>query len=617
MKWTNQIRILAVLGLLSILPCKAQEFGGWHARGTIGFDWSGNTFNPISTRTGQSSSPSSAIGGELGMDLSGMVLDPKFITFDTNFNFQHGANSINQFGYSNGLLGGGADVEILPASHYPLELFYQRNAADTSGDLFGSNTDMSQLRVRWTLDLPHAPHLVLAYNDTSSDVVLATSLSNTGYTQSDWSAQANDRVAGFFWNGGFNIGKFDETALGSLTLVGGVKEDYRTFDGRAYRPFWNGKALFNTGIHDQHYSFDFPGQGTSLSDDLLYSANLQWQHTQKLSSHYSYAFSHLHENNNFTGTASGVTVLNPPTLDTQSVGAEVDYQLAQPIRIFQGVQYAHLTPLSDGIESETSFLESSSGVSVVKRWHGLDLSGTYTGRLQTLGTNFGHTGRTWSNNGDTRVGWGDARKVRLTGNYRYDRLNLVQEIGGFSQFNVYGGQAETTRFWGVRLSGGVDHGNVEILNLSGDTKRTYNNYMAQLESRRFHLMASRGLNDGSGSIFPNPLTGQFFITVPLPVSQLFATPLLNINSQSTNFSLTARPRNSLEIGAYFRKENDVLVSSTQNYRLWEIRAQYRIGKISMDAGLGNLHSEINQNHSMSGLGINRYWFRIRRSFNLF
>ncbi|MGA7382404.1 MAG: hypothetical protein WBX03_16260 [Terriglobales bacterium] len=616
MKWTNQIRVLAILALFAVLPCDAQEFEGWHARGVVGFDYSGNNFTPINTGIGQSSSPSSAIGGELGLDLSGIIVDPKFITFDTNFNFMHGANSVNELGYSNGVIGGGADVEILPSSHYPLELFYQRTGADTSGSLFGSNTDMSQFRARWTLDLPHAPHLVLAYNDTSSDVVLPTSISNTGYKQSDWSVQANDRLAGFFWSAGLNFGKFDETAIGDLSLAGGVDEDYRTFNVRAYRSFWDGKALFNTSVYDQHYSFDFPGQGTSLSDDLLYSANLQLQHTRKLSSHYSYALSHLNESSNLTGTESGVTVLNPPTLDTQSVGAEVDYQLAQPVRIFQGVQYAHLTPLP-GFESETSSLESDSGVSVIKRWRGFDLSGTYTGRLQTLNTNLSNTGRTWSNNGDARVGWGDVRKLRLTGNYRYDRLNLVQEIGGFSQFNVYGAQAETSRFLGVRLSGGWDHGKVDLLNLSGDTKRTYNNYMAQLESRRLHLMASRGLNDGSGSIFPTPLTGQFYINVPLPVSQLFSTPLLNINSQTTNFSLTARPTSKLEIGAYFRKENDVLISSAQNYRLWEIRAQYRIGKVSVDAGFGNLHSSINQNDSLSGLGINRYWFRIRRSFNLF
>jgi hypothetical protein len=617
MKGASQIRILAVLGLLSVLSCRAQKLEGWYGRGTVGFDWSGNTFNPITPGTSQSSSPSSTIGGELGLDLSGIVLDPKFITFETNFNFQHGANSVNQLGYSNGVLGGGADVEILPSSHYPFELFYQRSGADTSGSLFGSNSDTSQLRARWTVDLHNVPHLVFAYSDTSNSVVLATSLSNTGYKQSDWSIQANDRTFGWTWNAGFNIGNFDETSIGTVALSGGVKEDYRIVDARAYRPIWDGKAVLSTDLHDQHYDFNFPGAGTSLNDNLLLSTNFQVQHTRKLSSRYLYSWSHLTTENNFAQNPGGITVLNTPTLDTQNVGAEVEYQLTQPIRIFQNVQYQRLTPFSAVTESETSSVQSSSGVNVIKRWRGFDVSATYAGVLQTLGTNFGNRGNTWSNNVDSRLGWGDVRKVHLTGSYRHDRLNFVQQLGGFSQFNTYGAQAETTRFWNVRLSGGVDHGTVEILNIAGDTRRTYTNYLAQLEHRRVHLMAGRGLNDGSGSIFPAVLTNPFYIAVPLPVSQLIATPLLDINSKSTNFSLMARPRNSLEIGAYFRKENDVLVSSTQNYRLWEIRAQYRIGKISMDAGIGNLHSRINQNDSLSGLGINRYWFRIRRSFNFF
>jgi len=617
MRQANTIRILTVLVLLSVLPCTAQEIvEGLHARGTVGFDLSGNSFSPINNSQGEPSSPSSSIGGDIGLDLSGIVMDPRFITFQSNFNFQHGANSVDQLGYSNGVLGGGANVSILPTSRSPLQLFYQRTGANTSGSLFGSNSDMSQFRAQWTLDLSHMPHLMVTYNDTSNDVVLATSLSNVGYKQSDWSVQANDRIAGFNWNAGLNVGKFDQTTIGSLALLGGVQEDYRTFNGRAFRSLWGGKAVFDTSVHDQHYDFDFPGTGTSLSDDLLFSSNLQVQHTKKLSSRYTYTFSHLNESSNFT-ESNGITVLNPPTLNTQSVGGEVSYQLTRAIRIFQGGEYIHLTPLEIGTESQTSLFESDSGVSAIKRWRGLDLSGDYTGRLQNLGTNFGNTGRTWSNNGDARVGWGDVKRVRLTGGFRYDRLNLVQEIGGFTQIHTFGGQAETTRFFHMRLSGGAEHGTVEILNLSGDTHRTYTNYSAQAEHRRFHLMASRGLNDGSGSIFPTPLTGGFFIATPLPVSELIATPLLNITSQTTNFTVTTRPRNHLEVGAYYRKENDVLLTSQENYRLWEIRAQYRIGRVSIDGGVGNLRSEISQNDSLSGLGINRYWFRISRSFNLF
>jgi hypothetical protein len=621
MRWADKIRALTALGLFSILPCTAQEMlEGLHARGTVGFDFSSNSFTPVNNTLGESSltTPSSFFGGDFGMDISGIVKDPRFITFDSNFNFQRGASSVSELGYSNDLLGGGISAHILPASHCPFDVFYQHTGADTSGSIFGSNTTITQFRAQWTINLPSVPHLVFGYSDNSNAVNWADSLSNAGYKQSDWSAQANDSTLEWHWSAGFNVGKLDETSLGGLDFgSGGAREDYRTLNARAYRRFWADKAVFSTDVRDQHYSYDFPGTGTSTSDNFLLSSSLQVQHTQKLSSHYTYYLSHLNEQNNFAATSEGVTILNPPTLDTQGVDAGVSYQVAQPVRIFQDVQYDHLSPLSPTAESETSLFQSSSGVAVTKRWRGFDLSGTYTGVMQTMATNFSNRGNGWSNNVDSRVGWGNVQKVHLTGDYRYEHLNLVQEIGGFSQFNTYGAQAETTRFWGVRLSGGMDRGKIDLLSISGETKRAYNNYVAQIEHRRFHLSASRGFNDGSGLIFPTALTGQSSFFVPLPIAQLISTPLLNLTSRSTGINLLGRVKRNLELDADYRKESDLLISSTQNYRLWEVRAQYRIGRVSIDGGVGNLRSSINQNDSLSGLGINRYWFRIRRSFNLF
>jgi hypothetical protein len=96
-----------------------------------------------------------------------------------------------------------------------------------------------------------------------------------------------------------------------------------------------------------------------------------------------------------------------------------------------------------------------------------------------------------------------------------------------------------------------------------------------------------------------------------------ASPLLTVNGKSMNFQALYRPKYNLEIGGYFRKESDELIASTQNYRLWEIRAKYNIGKISMEAGFGNIHNVLDQSQATSGLNINRYWFRIRRTFNFF
>ncbi|HZQ71060.1 MAG TPA: hypothetical protein VFA68_21220 [Terriglobales bacterium] len=617
MKSGNTIRILVTAGLLSLGLCQAQELQGWHLRSTIGFDWSRDSFNSISSTFPENSTPAGSIGGEVGMDLSGIVMDPKFLTFDSNFNFSHNAISTGATDYGDGLLSGGINLSALPGSHYPLEVYYQRSGADTNGDLFGSNTNTAQFRVRETLDFRNVPHIVLAYNQNSNDVKLVTSLTDTSYKQSDVGIQANDRTAGWSWNAGFNVGKFDSTAIGDLALAGDTHQDYRTLDARAYRSLFSGKGVLSSDFYKQHYSFDFPGTGTSLTDSLLLSESLMVQHTEKLSTHYSYSLSRQSVVNDFTPAPGGLTVLNLPALNSHTVSTGVDYQWFKPIRVFETVRYDRLSPFSDTFESQTSYLQSSSGVTLQKRFRGFDVNATYAGQFQRLGTNLENFGNTFSSNVDARIGWGDVKKLHVAGTYRYNRLNFVQQLGGFTRYKIAGVEAETTRFWGVRLRGGVEHGSVDILNISGDTSRSYNNVSFALESRRYQFMASRGMEDGAGSIFPNPLIGQFFIATPLPVSQLIGTPLLNRNTTSTNFSFTGRPKNNLQITAFFRKENDLLFSSTQDYRLWEVRGQYNIGRISIDAGVGNIRTTIDQQNNLSGLAINRYWFRIRRTFNFF
>lgn len=621
MKSTNKIRILAVLGLLFVTPCLAQEptLQNFHLRSTLGFDVSGDSFAPINNFGDQKSAPSQSIGGEVGMDFSGVLFDPKFLNFDSNFSFQHGANSVNQLDYSNGLLSGGASVSFLPSGHYPFEFLYQHNAADTTGSIFGSNTTTTQLRAKWSIKRPDLPNIDLGYTRDGNDVKLAESLTNTGYKQSEFFADAHDRTAGWVWNASANLGKFDALSVGSLVFLGDTTENYRVFQGRTYRNFWDNKALFNADVRQQHYDFHFPGDGTSLNDDLLLSTSLQLQHTSKLSTHYSYSYSHLNQENtdgsNTTGSA--LNILAVPTFDTQSITAEVDYQLLPSLRVFENAQYQRLTPFSNTLESETSYMQLNSGVTAIRKWKGFDLSATYVGQFQSLGTSFDNRGNSFSNNVDARVGWGQSKTVRVTGTVRLDNVNIVQQIGGFSKLSLYGGQAETTRFWGVRLAGGVDKGTVELLNLSGDTRRNYTNIYAQLESRKIQLSASQGFTDGVGSVFPTPLQGNFFIAVPLPVEQLIVSPLLNITTKSTNFSALFRPKYNLEVGAFYRKENDELISSSQNYRLWEIRTRYNIGKISIEGGFGNIHNMLDQANTVSGLNINRYWFRIRRTFNFF
>src|SRR5581483_1224703 len=99
------------------------------------------------------------------------------------------------------------------------------------------------------------------------------------------------------------------------------------------------------------------------------TTSLQVQHTSKLSTHYSYAYSHLNQENTVGSNTTGSTlnILAVPTFDTQSITAEVDYQLLPWMRVFENVQYQHLTPFSSTLESETSYEQLNSGVTVVRK----------------------------------------------------------------------------------------------------------------------------------------------------------------------------------------------------------------------------------------------------------
>ena len=126
-----------------------------------------------------------------------------------------------------------------------------------------------------------------------------------------------------------------------------------------------------------------------------------------------------------------------------------------------------------------------------------------------------------------------------------------------------------------------------------------------------------GINRWRWLRLPHAAPGKFLHRRAAASGATGRQPAAEHHDKSTNFSALFRPKYNLEVGAFYRKENDELISSSQNYRLWEIRTRYNIGKISIEGGFGNIHNMLDQANSVSGLNINRYWFRIRRTFNFF
>jgi hypothetical protein len=621
MKWASITRRLAILALLWTLPCAAQygyePADRWHMRGTVGFDLFNTGYTPVVNGLSEPSSYSD-VAGDLGLDLSGFLKDPKLLQFDTNFSTQRGVTSLTGGDYNDNLLGGGVSLAFLPVSRYPFHLVYRKSAYDTTGSLFGSNNDYSQLNADWTLDLPNLPRLNVSYLSNNNDVRLAESLTDTGFNQSDWGFRAQDTRAGWHWTAGYNFGKINSNSTGALSFISGSKENYKTLTLNASRSFWGDKALFQIDNRGESFHYALPQNLTSDNKDWLTLATLRIQHTRKLATSYLYSFSRDNVNNQFTpGALPGLFFFAVPRMDTHTLVGRVEYQWFEPLRVFEEMRYFHTTPLTPQFESQTSLAESLTGLTFQKRLRGFDVSTTYALRYSLMGTNLNNNAHTWSNDVDARVGWGNIRRVHLTGMYRYGKYNYVQQIGGYSLDNRYGARAETTALPGLRLSGEAEQGRLQLLNISGKVTMDYTNYRAQIETRKIIIMGMRGLNDGAGGFFPADLIQPGFITVPLPIAELVATPLLTRITRITGASVTVRLRRDFNLGADWRRENDLLFSSLQNYRIWEVRGQYRLGKITVEGGVGNLFNRITTEPSVNGLRINRYYVRIRRDFNFF
>jgi hypothetical protein len=620
MKWASITRRLATLALLWALPCAAQygyeETERWHMKGTVGMDVFNTGYTPVINGVGEPSSYND-VAGDFGLDLSGFLKDPKLLQFETNFNTQRGATSLSGGDYNSDLLGGGVSLAFLPVSRYPFHLVYRKSAFDTTGSLFGSNSNFSQLNADWTVDLPNLPRFSFSHLSNNNDVRLAESLTDTGFDQSDWGFRAQDTRAGWHWSAGYNFGRITSNAGGVLSFVSGLKENYKTLSANGWRSFWGDRAVLQIDSRGEMFHYSLPGDGSSDNKSWLSQATLRVQHTRKLMSSYYYSFSRVNLNNQENGLLPGVAFLTVPRVDTHNTGARVEYQWFEPLRVFEEVRYYHNSPFTTKYENQTSLTESLTGFAVQKRLRGFDLNGSYGLRYDFMGTNFNNNAHTWSNDVNARLGWGNVRRVHLSGSYRYDKYNYVQQIGGFSTDKRYGVEAETTALPGFRLRGGVERGQLELLNISGDINNHYTNYTAQIETRKIMLTGARGVNDGAGALFPTDVMQQQFVTASLPLAQLLATPLLGRFTRTSSVAATARLRRNFDLGADWRRENDLLFRALQNYRIWEVRGEYRLGKITLDAGVGNMFTQVNTNINTSGSKINRYYIRIRRDFNFF
>jgi hypothetical protein len=464
------------------------------------------------------------------------------------------------------------------------------------------------------------PKTTVACQQYSNDILLPSSASDSRNRQRQFQITAEDSWKGWDWNAGFTMFRSKVTLVDPTAAPGDSQEDFKGATLRVYRPFWGDRAEFRLDNWIQWRDTLYGGIIGNDSREMNSAVSLRLQHTQKFWSSYSYGFIQIDLQNGapgVPGTPGGVQFLRPAFYRSHNAGGYAEYRPYSWLGFYQDMRYYTVTPNNLPVEQRTALLESTTGVMFNRRWRSFVFSGRFGERLDLLKTNQENFSHTFSPEFDARVEWGKPKWVRLTGLVSYSKLNLVEQLRGYSESQRFRVEARSQRWraWQFVLS--YDHSVVAMLNVSGKNDVSDDLIGFQVEHRRFTAGYIYRYSDGFGSIFavspiPHP------ITQPLPVNELRYTPLLDRLIEGSSAYISLRLLQNLEVHGNFREERSDFFNSDQKYRSYDIRAQYRLGKFTVEASYGRYDSDIlSLGGPPSGIKVNRMQFRVTRDFRIF
>jgi hypothetical protein len=617
-------RILLILLVGGAVRSAAQQAPPerWHLQGSAGFDFTSSNqsiLSPLSSS--EQGSGNTGLLGDVRLNAGGYVLDPRFVDLNLSFASAEGANSTDIGSLSHDGLSWALTTSVLPKSRFPLRFYYARTRFASSGLSLDQTSNDSRLGLEWTILFSKLPRINLGFERYGSDVTVPTSFSDVSFHQRAWHVGANDTWKDWQWAWNFSDAQGSSLAAGGINLGGALQDSSRSINFTTSRRFWSDKANFSAENRELWRNDQLFGQGLNSTAETYTTGLLSVQHSEKLSSNYSYNVARVNFANglNFlSGPTSGETqLLLPVSFTSNTLGAGVDYRLTHWLSLSQALRYTHTTPFSAAVESEVSLVDAVSGIQAHRTWRAFDFSARYNPRIQRVGTNMDRSADSFSNGFDGRIAWGTAQRVRLVGSYRVSKQNLLEQINGFSNDSQWRVDADTRRLNPFHIHLGAGRVSVELLNLSGKTKQEFTSFDLQVDHRLFSVSLGQSLGDGAGALFPASLQETQFLIVPLPIGTLIATPLLDRTTRSTSANLTFHLSHRLDLGASWRREKNLFQISQQNYRTYDIHGAYRIGKMSFEAGLGNFRTDIEAVQGLTGTRVNRYYIRVARDFKLF
>jgi hypothetical protein len=609
--FTASLLLLTVTSLHAQYP--GYEAPRWHVNGFAGFDLTHSS----QSADGLAGTDQLFPVGDLRLNSDGFLLDPKFLHLSAGLDFQKGANTSERGDLNTGGMNTAISAFLLPRSHTPLRVSYTRTNHGVTGLGLNQNDDSSRLDIQWETLFPKLPHFTVSYQQYGNTVHVPSSFTDRSYDEKALNLGASDMWKGWQWSGNFSAGQGNTSGITGIGQNTRFDDSSRAAGLDVNRTFWDNKARLLFENRDIWRHDHLSGDGTSDSSELTNTASFNVQLSPKVSVDTGYAFSQVgFEGPGINVLLGGVQTVSLVSSTSNSVSGRVDYHPVDWLHVSQEIRTLRSTPLVAAIESRTSFTETSSSISADHRVAGFDLQGSYTGRFQLTGTTFDRSPNSWSNSFSGRAGWGDTSHVRLTGFGQIMRLNLVEQIGGFTDEKRAGMEVETWRIRYFRLRATGEYSEISLLNISGDTRSRNVLYSVQADQRRFTVVYTTARMDGAGAIFPLGLIDRQFLVVPLPLSQLINTPLLNRSTRSQSASLIGRPLRRLDLSVMWRHEDTRLVASEQTFNVLQADARYRFGKFSVEGGYSRNLNAVTAVTGPGGTRLAIWYFRIGRDFRI-
>ena len=560
--------------------------------------------------------------GDLRLNTTGFLLDPKFLNISTGFEYQKGANTSERGDLGSGGLNLALSTAFLPNSYYPLRVSYSRSNHGVTGLGADQNTDDSRLDMHWDVLLPHLPHVTFTFQDYASTVHIPASFANTSFDNMGGGVSLSDSWKNWRWVGNYAVESGNSSGASSLTSNLTFDDLSKVGSFNLYRDFWDNKARLRFDNREVSRMDHLGSDGISKSDEFTDNVNFDMQFTPKLGLSAGYGFAQIDFESSGSSASnllpgSALQVLSLVGNTSHTISGRVSYHPLDWLRFTQDVRTTLSTPTATIAESETAFTETASTVAASHRWRSFDLAGSYTGRYQISNTTLDNTPSAWSNGFDGRVAWGNVKNVRLTGTAQDSRLSLVEQIGGFSDQKRFAVEAETVRLKHVLLRAGAEYSRVELLNVSGRVDSRIKTYSISAEQRLWTLGFSSSFTDGAGALFPEGLLDRQFLVIPLPISLLLNTPLLNRATQANTVTFIGRPRRRLDVSFLWRTEDTQLISSDQTFDVIQAQARYHLGKFSLEGGYSRNLNDVTMITGLTGTRLSLWYFRIGRDFKIF